>query len=108
MKMKYHIIYLLAFTLVIASGYSSIPEGDIPATEPGVDHPEEPVEILFGTETVFSLTRADSEFPNEGLIGVVATTEVNSTLWETDWTLYEDIDNAVAQVASETGGGVYL
>lgn len=45
-------------------------------------------------------SRAATNFPNSGNIGVVAATELENPLGDTDWSLYSDINNAEAVAGS--------
>lgn len=64
-------------------------------------------EILLSSltsQTVSTDTRAVSDFPNNGSIGVVATTSVDPTNPQNNWNTYTDISNAEARATSESGG----
>lgn len=52
-------------------------------------------------------TRAATNFPNNGNIGIVAATELNSDIGQTNWSLYEDINNRQAVATSVDANGVY-
>lgn len=93
------------------------PETEVPGTEdpdpdPETPDPEipvvtEPGSILLRGKGLESrvVTRAVSDFPNEGKIGVVAAEYTPGT---TDWTSYPDIDNATATVATQDNNGTFF
>ena len=95
--MKKIYAYILLFTL-LGIGYGC--EKSSLSYVPGEKQLGEKIILGTNSETLVSGTRAATNFPNEGSIGVVAATALASPITNTDWAQYSDINNVEA-VASE-------
>ena len=76
---------------------------------PGVKQEGDPIVLSSGypVSTAETGTRAATNFPNNGSIGIVATKELNEVAELTDWSKYEDISNREAVATSVDANGVY-
>ena len=91
--MKKIYTYILLFTLLgIGYGCEKSSLSYVPEQKKIGD------KIILGTssETTVSGTRAATNFPNGGSIGVVAATALSSPVTGTDWAQYSDINNVEA------------
>lgn len=97
-------IYKYTFTLllVLAAAFYGCENVDVDASRVNVGN--DPIVLSSVYDSSLAETRAATNFPNNGSIGIVAATALHDTIAFTDWSQYSDINNVQAIAVSETNG----
>lgn len=97
--------YILLFTLM--GTVYGCDNADVEAPEVNKDSNPIVLSSAYSASIAEAGTRATTNFPNNGSIGVVAATELVDVPELTDWSLYADISNRHAVATSQDNKGVY-
>lgn len=100
-------IYTYILSLILVGAVYGCDNADVDA--PGVKQEGYPILLSSANSasTAEAGTRATTNFPNNGSIGIVAATKLYDVPEMTDWSLYADISNRHAVATSVDNNGVY-
>lgn len=95
-------IYKYTLLLALAGAFNGCEKADVDA--PRVNVGNDPIVLSSVYRSSIAETRAATNFPNNGSIGIVAATALHDTIALTDWSQYSDINNVQAVAVSEANG----